>query len=344
MRGRFAIPMRRGQILCFLLALLAAAMPARAQEAPRAPAQTEVQVDATLAAIVRIRTRVVQGARTAQTLGSAREGTGVLVRDGYVATIGYLVIEAESIEVKLNDGRTVPATVAGYDHASGFALLRLLLPVDAKPLALGDADALAEGEPALVVRHGGGDGVALAFVVSRRPFSGSWEYQLDSAIYTVPAVPDWSGAALISTRGELVGIGSLVVNDAAGTGAQAAGNLFVPVSLLQPILDDLIAAGRRPGPARPWLGMNTEELRGRLLVSRVSPDGPAERAGLKSGDIVLGVGEEEVSSLGDFYAKVWARGAAGVAVPLKVLQGTQLRDILVQSIDRLEHFRQKPTY
>jgi len=186
--------------------------------------------------------------------------------------------------------------------------------------------------------------VSLVYVVSRRPFSGSWEYLLDNAIFTYPAVMNWSGAALISAKGELLGVGSLIVNDSAGAGSQSPGNMFVPVDLLKPILDDLIAAGRRAGPVRPWLGLNTEEMRGRLFVARVSPGGPADRAGLKSGDIVLGVGGEEVTSLAELYRKIWARGDAGIEVPIKVLQGLAIRDLNVRSIDRLEYFRQKPTY
>jgi len=316
------------------------AAPGHAQDKEKARAEAEE----TLSAVVRVKSRIIKDARSADTLGLQRDGTGVLIRDGYILTIGYLVIEAESIEVTSADGKAVPATVAGYDHASGFGLLRLLAPLAGKPLALGDASALEEREAAMIASHGGRDGVNLVYVVSRRPFTGSWEYLLDSAIFTYPAVMNWSGAALISAKGELVGIGSLIVNDSAGAGSESPGNMFVPVDLLKPILDDLISAGRRSGPARPWLGLNAEEMRGRLIVARVSPDGPAARAGLKSGDIVMGVGGEEVNSLADLYRKVWARGAAGVEVPLNVLQGLQVRDISLRSIDRLEYFKQKTTY
>ena len=187
-------------------------------------------------------------------------------------------------------------------------------------------------------------GPAVVTVVSRRPFAGSWEYQLDSAIYTYPPVQNWSGAALIGPRGDLLGIGSLVVPDAGAPGTQSPGNLFVPVDLLKPILEDLIARGRAAAAPRPWLGVNAEEMRGRVFVARVSAEGPAERAGLKAGDLVLAVGGEEVGSLAEFYRKVWARGAAGVEVPLRVLQGVQMKDVSVRSIDRLEYFRQKPSY
>ena len=295
-----------------------------------------------LAAVVRIKTRVLPNARSAETLGTVREGNGVLIRDNFVLTIGYLVIEADAIEVVSGAGRVVPATLAGYDHASGFGLLRLVAPIEAKPLPLGDASALAERDPVMVASYGGREGVSLAYVVSRRQFSGSWEYMLDSAIFTYPPVMNWSGAALIGPKGDLLGIGSLIVADAMSPGTQSPGNMFVPVDLLKPILNDLIEKGRA-GPVRPWMGMSTEELRGRLFVSRVSQDGPAARAGLQRGDILIGVGGAEVSSLADFYKKVWARGAAGVEVPIKVLQGTQMKEFIVRTIDRVDYMRAKPT-
>ena len=321
-----------------LLPLALAAAPAFSQDKPKDEAEE------TLSAVVQVKAKILPNARSLATLGSQRQGSGVLVREGYVLTIGYLVIEAEAIEVTSAEGKSVPATLAGYDHASGFGLLRLIGPLAGRPLPLGDSASLAEREPAMIASYGGRDGVSLVHVVSRRAFSGSWEYQLDAAIYTYPPVYNWSGAALIGVKGELLGIGSLIVPDAGGAGTQSPGNMFVPIDLLKPIIDDLIAKGRAAGSLRPWLGLNTEEMRGRLFVARVSPEGPAARAGLKSGDIVIGVGGEEVSTLADFYRKIWARGAAGVEVPLRVLQGMQMKDVTVRSIDRIDYFRQKPSY
>ncbi len=319
---------------CLAIIVASSGLAALAQDKP----------EDTLSAVVAVQAKIQPNARSAATLGNQRRGSGAVVRDGLVLTIGYLVIEAESIQVTGADGRTVPATLAGYDHASGFALLRLVGPFAGKPLQLGDSAALAERDPAMVVTAAAREEPTLVYVVSRRPFSGSWEYMLDSAIFTYPPVMDWSGAPLIGGKGELLGIGSLVVPDAGEPGTQSPGNMFVPVELLKPILADLIANGRRSGPARPWLGVNADEVRGRLFVSRVSPEGPAERAGLRAGDIVLAVGGEPVTTLAEFYRKVWGRGAAGSEVRLKVLQGAQLRDLTVRSIDRVDYFRASKTY
>ena len=330
------------RLLVIVAALFACSAAAVAQD--KGKSTDAADAAQTLSAVVRVRAKILPNARSAAALGMQREGSGVLVRDGYVATIGYLVIESESIEVTGADGKSVPALLAAYDHASGFGVLKLLVPISGRPLPLGDSNAVAEREPALVATYGGGEGVNLVQVVSRRPFSGSWEYMLEAAIFTYPPVMNWSGASLISAKGELLGLGSLIVADAAGTATQMPGNMFVPAELLKSILEDLIAGGKAAGPARPWLGVNTEEMRGRLFVTRVSPDGPADKAGLKSGDILIGVGNEEVSSLAEFYRKVWALGAAGVDVPLRVLQGVQLKELTVRSIDRVDYFRGKPSY
>jgi len=328
-----------------LLSLLLALLPAFACAQDKG-AERDVVAE-TLSAIVRVRAKAVPNARSIATLGAEREGSGALVREGYVATIGYLVIEAESIEVTGADGKSVPATLAGYDHASGFALLKVLAPLAGKPLPLGDASALAERAPALVASWGGGN-VSLVNVVSRRPFSGSWEYLLEAAIFTYPPVMNWSGAALIGAKGELLGLGSLIVADVlggiAGGGTQAPGNMFVPAELLHALIEAYVIRGKAPGPARPWLGLNTEELRGRLFVVRVSPDGPADRAGIAEGDILVGIGADELSSLADFYRKLWARGAAGIEVKLRVLRGSEMKEVTLRSIDRLEYFRARPSY
>jgi S1-C subfamily serine protease len=194
-----------------------------------------------------------------------------------------------------------------------------------------------------VVSAGGTQSVQPAYVVAKREFAGNWEYLLDEAIFTAPPHAAWSGAALISREGKLMGVGSLIVGDATGNGGTNPGNMFVPIDRLTPILGDLLADGRVSGAGRPWLGVTAEETRGRLTVARVTPDGPAARAGLQRGDVILSVAGDPPRSLADFYRKVWATGAAGATVPLDVLHEGDKRRLDVKSINRLDHLKLRST-
>ena len=302
------------------------------------------RIEELVSAVVRIKTHVNPEGRTVEGLGREREGSGILIdNDGLVLTIGYLMVEAYAAEVVDNSGRTVPASVVGYDHETGFGLLRTMEPLKLKPMPLGKSADVKERDPVLVASFGGPDMVAGAYVVAKREFAGNWEYMLDEALFTAPPHPAWSGAALINREGKLVGVGSLIVGDAAGGSDKTPGNMFVPIDRLLPVLGDLISDGRVAGPGRPWLGVNTDELRGRLFVSRVTPSGPAEKAGLKRGDVVVGVNGEPPKNLADFYRKVWAQGAAGTTVAIDVLQDSQVRRVEIKSINRLDHLKLKTT-
>lgn len=310
-----------------------------------ADAAPGIDPDAFFAAIVKIESHALPDARSAATLGTEREGTGVVIaRDGLILTIGYLLIEADDVKIVDGRGRALPARVVAYDHASGLGLVRPITPLDIAPIRLGDSSKLSEADPVLIVNDGGRGDATRAYVVARRLFSGSWEYMLDSAIFTTPPILNWSGAALIGTDGSLLGVGSLILRDVSDGDPPLPGNMFVPIETLKPILADLIKTGRRAGPPRPWLGVAADEVQGRLIVARVSPEGPADLAGVQRGDIILAVGGEGVRSQADFYRKVWARGAAGSDIPLRLLQGIDVLEIKVRSMDRLDYFRQKPTY
>src|SRR5436190_20375557 len=266
-RGRSAVAPAAALIASVIALLSASAAPAQ-------PASVEELVSA----VVRINTHITPDGRTVQGLGREREGSGILIdADGLVLTIGYLMVEAYAAEVVDNNGRAVPANVVGYDHETGFGLLRTIEPLKLKPMPVGKSAEIREGDPVLIASFGGPAMVGGAYVVAKREFAVSWEYLLDEALFTAPPHPAWSGAALISREGKLVGIGSLIVGDAVGGNEKTPGNMFVPVDRLQPILGDLIAGGRIPGPGRPWLGISAHEAHGRLLVRQVTPGGPAEK-------------------------------------------------------------------
>lgn len=339
--------------------LLAAALPAAGAASPAAPEKpaprdppaaspatdeaTYRSLEEAAGAVVTVRTRALGNARSAETLGTERAGSGILIApSGLVLTIGYLILEADQVEVSDSTGRSLPASVVAYDHATGFGLLRPIGPLVPKPVRLGTSATL-ETLDRVMIASGGEGGISVATVVSRRTFAGYWEYLVDGAIFTSPPRADHSGAALINKDGELVGIGSLLVMDAMTPGERLPGNMFVPVDLLKPVLAELIATGRQKAGRRPWLGVSALEDDGRLKVLRVSADGPADKAGLRAGDLILAIGGEKVHDLAGFYRRLWATGEPGVEVRLEVLQGTDMKDIRVRSIDRLDFLRRKPT-
>lgn len=294
--------------------------------------------DLSLAAVVKLSIKAVANARTAENLGAEREGTGVVFAEkGLILTIGYLILEAGSILVVASDGRVYPASVVGYDHATGFGLLRA--GIDCRPLAVGRSASVRELATLLVAAHGAAGGVSRACVVSRRCFTGWWEYMIDGGIFTAPPRFEHSGAGLIDADGKLVGIGSLWVSDALEAGAAFPGNMFVPIDLLTPFLDELVSTGRRREPPRPWLGVYSEEIQGHVVVTRVLSESPAAKAGLTRGDIILGVGGEAVGRQSEFYQRLWSSGDAGSAVMLHVLHKRTVRQLTVQSMDRMAFLR-----
>lgn len=320
--------------LPFFIASLSAWRAAHAPT-PRARASRELP-----AGVVKLSIKAVQGARSAATLGAEREGTGAVIgEDGLILTIGYLIIESGSIIVMAADGQMYPATVVGFDHVTGFGLLRANPAVARRPLALGDSSAVRELHTVRIATHPAAGGGSTACVVARRRFVGYWEYLIDEAIFTAPPRFDHSGAALLDAAGRLVGIGSLWVGDALELGVAFPGNMFVPVDLLKPLLTDLVANGRRAEPARPWLGVYSEELEKHVVITQVLAGSPAEKGGLRRGDIVLGVGGEPIASQAEFYQKVWGSGPAGAEIRLHVLQANVVRALTLRSVDRLDYLR-----
>jgi len=315
-------------------------LPKRVQPRPDAYA---FDLDRALGAVVSLSATVPDDAFTAKTLGTERIGNGVLIRrDGVVLTIGYLITEAEQVTLRTAGGQVVAGHVLGYDQATGFGLLQALQPLDAAPLELGTSQSLALGDR-VVVAAGGRRGRAMeSRLQARQEFAGYWEYLLDQALFTSPAHPLWSGAAVLSEQGKLIGIGSLQLEQRAAGGRVTPLNMSVPVELLAPVMDELLT-GRAPTGPRPWLGVLAQESDGDVMIMGVSERGPASKAELRQGDVVLAVDGEAVSDLASFWRRLWALGPPGVDVPLTLRRGSDVFDVEVRSGDRRAMMR-KPRY
>ena len=312
--------------------------------ASAATADTRSEGAALVSAVVRLTAEVPPDARTAAGLGTQRDGNGVVIDDsGLILTIGYLILEAMTVTAYTADGKPVPADILAYDYDTGFGLVRALGPLAASPVRLGDSTALEEGEPVLVVASGGRSQTLGAFVVDLREFAGYWEYLLERAVFTSPPHPNWGGAALLNRQGRLVGIGSLLVQDAMRGAQTLPGNMFVPVEILRPILADLLG-GTEAGPRRPWLGIIGSEGRDGVVVVRVAPDGPAARAGIRRGDVIRAVSGTRTRTMAEMYRKLWALGDAGIEVPLSVHRGESRREITVRSGDRYRYLKLDRAY
>ena len=294
-----------------------------------------------LDAVVMLRAEIPEDAFTASILGTERTGSAVVIRDdGLMLTIGYLITEAQSIWLSANNGTVVAGHPLAYDAVTGFGLVQPLGRLGAPALARGAAASAEVGDEAIVIAHGGRAHALKAHIIAKREFAGYWEYVLDEAIFTSPPHPQWGGAALVGTDGTLLGIGSLLVQEALD-GEPVQGNMFVPIDLLAPILDDMLKFAGPTGAPRPWLGMYTAEAEQRLVVSALARGGPAESAGVRLGDIVVEVAGERVTGLADMFRKVWRLGPAGVEVPLTLARDSELTLLKLRSADR-GNFLKKP--
>ncbi len=303
------------------------------------PDVVEFDLDAALRAVVLIRAEIPEDAFTASILGTERVGNGAVIRDdGLILTIGYIITEAETIWLTAHDGTVVGGHALAYDFATGFGLVQPLGHLNAPMLKRGSAQFADVGANVIVIGHGGRPHALKANIFAKREFAGYWEYLLDEALFTSPAHPQWGGTALIGSDGRLLGIGSLFVQEAVN-GSNVQGNMFVPIDLLEPILDDLLKFGRSARAARPWLGMYTAETEGRLVVGGLARGAPAEEAGVRLGDVVLEVGGEHPTGLADLLRKTWRVGPAGVEVPMTLARDGEVVEVKVRSANRYDFLR-----
>lgn len=292
-------------------------------------------LERTLSSVVSLRTEIPDDAFTADILGTEREGNGVVIgENGLVLTIGYLITEAETVWLVAEQKTAIPAHVVGYDQRTGFGLVQALGRLDVPAMALGSSAASPVGAEVIVAGEGGHRHALKARIVAKREFAGYWEYVLDEAIFTSPAHPSWGGAALIDSEGRLQGIGSLLLQEARGGEPPQDTNMFVPIDLLEGVRDDLLKFGRVNQPARPWLGMYATEAEDALQVAGLAEGGPADGAGLRIGDLVLGVAGAPAASLADLFRRIWALGPAGTVIPLTIERKGQELELSVSSADR----------
>ncbi len=299
------------------------------------PEDYRYDLDRALMSVVGLHSIIPPDAFSAETLGTERAGNGVLIDDGLVLTIGYLITEAATVWLHLGDGRAVEGHALGFDFESGFGLVQALGRVNLEPLRIGSSAATQVGDNVVLGGAGGRTRSVASQIAAKQEFAGYWEYLLDEAIFTSPSHPNWGGTGLINNAGELIGIGSLQLERERSGHAEHV-NMIVPIDLLNPVLDDLRKFGRVDKPARPWLGMYTTEIDNRLVVVGVASKGPAARAELKTGDVILAVDGDKVTSQTGFYRKFWSLGSAGVDVPLTVYHEGVTFDVTLTSIDRMK--------
>jgi S1-C subfamily serine protease len=299
----------------------------------------EFALDAALDAVLALRAEVPEDAFTAQILGTERSGHAVAIgSDGLLLTIGYLITEATTIWLTTNEGVAVPGHPLAYDQASGFGLVQALGRIGVKGLVRGSSAGCRVGDAVLVAGHGGRRHTLKATVFAKREFAGYWEYVLDEAIFTAPAHPHWGGAALIGTDGRLLGIGSLLVEEK-HDGETVQGNMIVPIDALEPIFEDLRTRGGASRRPHPWLGFYMTEVESHLAVAGLVAGGPAEKAGLQVGDLVMEVAGEPVTGLANLFRRIWRLGDCGVEVPLTVARRNELLHLTVRSADRSDFLR-----
>jgi len=312
---------------------------------PKAPTLS-FDLDALFDAIVELRALVPEQAFTANTLGTSRSGSGIVLDDrGTVLTIGYLITEAQTVFLTTRSGQVVQAVTLAYDQASGFGLLKALGTLNTPCVRRASSQLSKSGDTVYLLSHGGLPHALKARLADKRPFAGYWEYLLEEALFTTPAHPEWSGAGLFNADGALIGVASLLLQQATGGESNGEsdgesddqsgqGNMIVPIDLLEPVLDSLVATGHSGLPARPWLGLYAAEGDDRIVVAGLAERGPAMKAGLQQGDLIIDVAGSRVQSLATFLRAVWALGPAGVTVPLTIGREGELLRLRIQSADR----------
>lgn len=271
---------------------------------------------------------------SAAILGEERMGAGVAVAPDRVLTAHYLVLGAAKVEVVGPDGKARSVRRRAVDHETGLALL-FLEGAALHPAAFGSTEDVAPGLPVFIMTCTGRQERkgATGHVTAVGPFEAFWEYMLDRAIMTTVINPGLAGAALLDADARLIGVVSL------GLAAPGRYSLAIPLDLFLRHRDEMEQGdGARRERRRAWVGFYPQGFDGGVVVTGVVPGGPADRAGLARGDLVLSVDGSAVSTLRELYAAIWRR-SAGESLSLQILRESAIRVVEVETGDRDEFYR-----
>ena len=255
-------------------------------------------------------------------------GSGVLLNDqGHVVTNHHVVQEATEIVVAIPDGSLRAAKLRGVDPEADLALL-IIDPAGIPPIAIGDSRQLAVGDVVLAVGNPLGVGQTVTQgIVSAVGRRGLGINPIENFIQTDAAInPGNSGGALIDTQGRLVGINTAILSR--GGGSEGIG-FAIPIDLVQTVVSSIARTGR---VARGYLGVSTEPVpRGRrgARIAAVQRGGPADRAGLAPGDVVVRLGERDINEPGDLLAATLEL-ESGRRVPVVVERGSRSETVQVE--------------
>ena len=265
-------------------------------------------------------------------------GSGVIVStDGLVVTNNHVVAKADKIRVTLWDKREYSAKVLGTDPKSDLAILRLKGAKRLKPIAIGDSDKLRLGDVVLAVGNPFGVGQTVTMgIVSAKGRANVGIVAYEDFIQTDAAInPGNSGGALINMRGELVGINTAILSRSGGY--QGIG-FAIPTNMAKPITASLLKHGK---VVRGWLGVGIQQVTPDLaramklatkkgvLISHVEPTGPAKRAGIRRGDVVVRINGKRVTTTGRLRNLIASSGAKRT-VKIEVYRNAQKKHFSVK--------------
>ncbi len=325
-----------GAVLCGFLLLLLWPRFSPAETNPPDPFEAVVRgAENILPSVVTLEVTIPPEHPAAAILGTGRVGTGVIVsREGHILTASYIVMGGRRIQVTLPDGRRVPGRVFKIDHSRGLGVVKVEA-FGLRPAPLGVSRNLRIGQMAIAVGSRGGTERAVhhGIVSAVRPFTAPWEFRIERAIYTTAMTSGFfGGTPLLDARGRVVGIISLNMTRERGMG------LAIPIDLFTEVRKDLLDIRPDERRALPWLGVLTFMVKDRLIVRRVTPNGPAGVSGVLPRDVIQAVDGKPVASQEGFYRAVW-RHAIGEPIQLTVRRGEKNMSVRVYGGNREEFYR-----